>query len=111
LATTHDPDMFSHLLTLLKEVGDPALPNPALCWLGKCAATSSENVSQFWSKHDNGARTAELLRRIWTSYEPHVRGDAETRRLYSVLVDSLVAAGIPLAATLQSELGLSSFPR
>jgi len=100
----HDPDMFSHLLTILKEVGGPALPNPALCWLGKCAATSSENVSQFWSKHDNGARTAELLRRVWISSKPQVHGDAETLRLYSGLVDALVVAGISLAATLQSDL-------
>ena len=98
----HNPDAYTHLLTMLNGLGWQFAPEPTLEWLNRCASNAIHNL---WDeKRGNGTRTAELLNRIWNNFEQQIRRDKVIRQRYSNLVYQLVKAGIPLASVLQQKL-------
>ncbi|MEP0857954.1 hypothetical protein [Trichocoleus sp. DQ-U1] len=98
----HNPDAYTHLLTMLDGIGWLFAPEPTLEWLNRCA---SKAVHDLWNEQrGNGRRTAELLNRIWNSFEQRIRNDKVILQHYSNLVYRLVEAGIPLASMLQQKL-------
>lgn len=98
----HNLYAYSHLLTMLNGIGWQFAPEPTLEWLSRC---TSNAVHDLWhEKRENGRRTAELLNRIWNSFERQIRSDSVLLRRYSNLVYRLVEAGIPLASMLQQKL-------
>jgi hypothetical protein len=98
----HNPYAYSHLLIMLNGVGWQFSPEPTLNWLIRCASNA---VHDLWNQeHGNGRRTAELLNRIWISFETQIRRNPKSLHQYSDLVDRLVGAGVPLASVLQKKL-------
>ena len=98
----HNPYAYSHLLTMLNGIGWQFAPEQTLKWLNQCA---SNTVHKLWNEErGNGRRTAELLNRIWNSYERQIISNNVLLKLYSNLVDRLVEAGIPLASLLREKL-------
>ncbi len=98
----HNLYAYSHLLTMLNGIGWQFAPEPTLEWLSRC---TSNAVYDLWNEErKNGRRTAELLNRIWNSFERQIRSDSVLLRQYSNLVYRLVEAGIPLASVLQQKL-------
>jgi hypothetical protein len=98
----HNPYAYSHFLTMLNGIGWQFAPEPTLEWLNRCASNA---VHDLWNEQrGNGKRTAELLNRIWNSFEQQIRSDKLSLQRYSNLVYRLVEAGIPLASVLQHKL-------
>ena len=97
------PNAYSYLLIMLSEAGRVFTPEPALAWL-KRATDAAQEVRELFREHKNGARTAELLLRMWGGAEERIRRDAVTLQRFSGLVDELVPMGIPLASLLQRTL-------
>ncbi|MCT7963589.1 hypothetical protein NG791_23225 [Laspinema sp. D1] len=98
----HNSYAYSHLLTMLKGIGWQFAPEQTLEWLNQCASNA---VHDLWNEdRRNGSQTAQLLNRIWNSFERQIRGDKILLEFYSDLVYRLVKAGIPLASTLQYKL-------
>ena len=97
------PDAYQYLLLMLDSPGWRCVPEPALDWLHQIIQLSPD-ARRLWSQHENGARTARLLKRMWDSERDEIRRDGESLRRFSMLVDRLVAAGEPLASVLQGEL-------
>lgn len=101
-AVGHNPYAYSHLLTMLNGIGWQFSPEPTLKWLSLCASNATHDL---WSEErGNGSRTAELLNRIWNSFEMRIRRNTESLHQYSDLVYRLVGAGVPLASVLQKKL-------
>jgi len=93
---------YSHFLTMLNGIGWQFALEPTLEWLNRCASNA---VHDLWNEQrGNGKRTAELLNRIWNSFEQQIRSDKAILQRYSNLVYRLVEAGIPLASVLQHKL-------
>lgn len=100
--TGHNPYAYTHLLTMLNSIGWQFSPEPTLNWLNRCASNATHDL---WNeKRGNGRRTAELLNRIWNSFEKQIRKNVESLQRYSDLVYRLVGAGVPLASVLQKKL-------
>lgn len=98
----HNPYTYSHLLTMINGIGWQFAPEPTLEWLNRCASNA---VHDLWNEErGNGRRTAELLNRIWNSFERQIRSNKVLLQLYSNLVYRLVEAGIPLASVLRQKL-------
>ena len=98
----HNPEAYSSLITMLKGPGWQFTPEPTLEWLNQCASNAVHNL---WKEErGNGRRTAELLNRIWNSFERQIRSNKVLLQLYSNLVYRLVEAGIPLASVLRQKL-------
>lgn len=98
----YNPYAYSHLLTMLNGIGWQFAPEPTLEWLSRCASNA---IHDLWNEErGNGRRTAELLDRIWNSFERQIRGDRVLLQRYSDLVYRLLEAGIPLASVLQQKL-------
>ncbi|MTJ15330.1 hypothetical protein FJR11_22740 [Anabaena sp. UHCC 0187] len=98
----HHPYAYSHLLTMLNGIGQQFAPELTLKWLNRCADNA---VHDIWNEQrGNGRRTAELLNRIWSSFERQIRNDKVILKHYSNLVYQLVEAGIPLASVLRQQL-------
>ncbi|MBW4593699.1 MAG: hypothetical protein KME46_12485 [Brasilonema angustatum HA4187-MV1] len=98
----HNPYAYSHLLTMLNSIGWQFAPEPILKWLNRC---KNNAVHDLWNEQSrNGRRTAELLNRIWISFERQIRNDKAILQPYSNLVYRLVEAGIPLASILRQKL-------
>ena len=98
----HNPYAYSHLLTMLNGIGWQFAPEPTLEWLNRCASNA---VHDLWNEErGNGGRTAELLNRIWNTFERQIRSNKVLLQLYSNLVYRLVEAGIPLASVLRQKL-------
>jgi hypothetical protein len=98
----HNPYAYSHLLTMLNGIGWQFAPEPTLEWLNRCVSNA---VHDFWNEErGNGRRTAELLNRIWISFERQIRNNNAILKRYSNLVYRLVETGIPLASILQQKL-------
>ncbi|MEG4610012.1 hypothetical protein QUA86_33150 [Microcoleus sp. F6_B6] len=98
----HNSYAYSHFLTMLNGIGWQFAPEPTLEWLNRCASNA---VHDLWNEQrGNGKQTAELLNRIWNSFERQIRNDKAILRRYSNLVYRLVKAGIPLASVLQHKL-------
>ncbi|HLK57408.1 MAG TPA: hypothetical protein VKU00_12635, partial [Chthonomonadaceae bacterium] len=97
------PDAYSNLIALLNGPGWTLVPEPALTWLSICIPSSGDLV-RFWRDHDNAERTARLLLRIWENKQDLLHNEHGILQRYSVLVDQLVEAGIPLASILQQQL-------
>jgi hypothetical protein len=98
----HNPDAYSYLLTMLSGVGWQFSPEPTFKWLSQCASNATHNL---WNEErGNGRRTAELLNRIWNSFENQIRRSTESLQRYTELVYRLVVAGVPLASILQKKL-------
>jgi len=99
----HNPYAYSHFLTMLNGIGWQFFaPERTLEWLNRCASNA---VHDLWNEQrGNGTPTAELLNRIWNSFERQIRNDKAILQRYSNLVYLLVEAGIPLASVLQHKL-------
>lgn len=98
----HNSYAYSHFLTMLNGIGWQFAPEPTLEWLNRCASNA---VHDLWNEQrGNGKQTAELLNRIWNSFEQQIRSDKAILQRYSNLVYRLVEAGIPLASVLQHKL-------
>lgn len=98
----HHPYAYSHLLTMLDGIGQQFAPEPTLEWLNRCANNA---IHDLWNEErGNGRRTAELLNRIWISFERQIRNNKAILKHYSNLVYRLVEAGIPLASVLREQL-------
>ncbi|MBD2088273.1 hypothetical protein H6F67_00085 [Microcoleus sp. FACHB-1515] len=98
----HNPYAYRHLLTMLNGIGWQFSSEPTLKWLSQCASNATHDL---WNKErGNGRRTAELLNRIWNSFETQMRKNTESLHRYSDLVYRLVGAGVPLASVLQKKL-------
>lgn len=98
----HNPSAYSHLLTMLNGIGWQFAPELTLEWLNRCASNA---VHDLWNEErGNGRRTAELLNRIWNSFERQIRSDKLILQRYSNLVYRLVEAGIALASVLRQKL-------
>ena len=100
-AIGHNPQAFSYLITMLTKLGGQFGSEPALKWLSQCVNAS---IHPLWQERDNAERTAELLQRIWNSFEKQIRGNPATLQRYSDLVDQLVDTGVPLAGFLRQKL-------
>ncbi|MBD2580482.1 hypothetical protein [Oscillatoria sp. FACHB-1406] len=98
----HNPYAYSHLLTMLNGIGWQFAPESTLEWLNRCASNAVH--SKGYEQRGNGRRTAELLNRIWNSFERQIRNDKVLLELYSNLVYRLVETGIPLASVLRQNL-------
>lgn len=98
----HNPYAYSHFLTMLNGIGWQFAPKRTLEWLNRCTNNAAHD---FWNEQrGNGTRTAELLNRIWNSFEPQIRSNKVSLQRYSNLVYRLVEAGIPFASVLQHKL-------
>jgi hypothetical protein len=98
----HNSYAYSHFLTMLNGIGWQFAPKQTLEWLNRCANNA---VHDLWNEQrGNGTATAQLLNRIWNSFEPQIRSDKLSLQRYSNLVYRLVKAGIPLASVLQHKL-------
>ncbi len=98
----HNPYAYSHFLTMLNGIGWQFAPEPTLEWLNRCANNA---VHDIWNEErGNGRRTAELLNRMWISFEQQIRNDKAILKHYSNLVYRLVETGIPLASILRQQL-------
>lgn len=97
------PSAFGNLLTMLEGPGWTFTPEPALEWLSHCVNLSAD-IQRFVTEHNNGDRTAQLLLRMWNSFEEQIRRNPDSLQKYSSLVDRLVAMGVPLAGILQQKL-------
>lgn len=98
----HNPDAYSHFLTMLNGIGWQFAPKPTIEWLNRCTNNAAHD---FWNEQrGNGTRTAELLSRIWNNFERQIRSDKVSLQRYSNLVYQLIEAGIPLASVLQHKL-------
>jgi len=98
----HNPYAYSHLLTMLSGIGWQFSPEPTLKWLNQCASNATHDL---WDEErGNDRRTAELLNRIWNSFETQIWRNTEGLQRYSGLVYRLVGAGVPLASVLQKKL-------
>ena len=98
----HNPYAYSHLVIMLNGIGWQFSPEQTLRWLSQCASNATHDL---WNKERrNGSRTAELLNRIWNSFETQIRRNTESLHQHSDLVYRLVGAGVPLASILQKKL-------
>lgn len=98
----HNPYAYSHLLTMLNGIGWQFSSELTLKWLNQCASDATHTL--WYEESGNSRRTAELLNRIWSSFEIQIRRNVESLRQYSDLVYRLVGAGVPLASILQKKL-------
>ena len=87
----------------MSKAGRKFVPEPALGWLCRSLA-AAEDIPDFFGRHNNGARTAALLQRIWRDAGEQMLADPVSLRRYVELVDRLVPLGIPLAGYLQQTL-------
>ena len=99
----HHFDLYADLLVMLGSIGKSFLPEPALSWLDITTGKVLD-LEAFWAKHNNGAETSHLLKRMWEEHETYIRNHKDSSDKYSRLVDLLVAAGVPLASQLQQQL-------
>jgi hypothetical protein len=98
----HNSYAYSHFLTMLNGIGWQFAPKQTLEWLNRCANNA---VHDLWNEQrGNGTATAQLLNRIWNSFEWQIRSDRLSLQWYSNLVYRLVEAGIPLAGVLKQKL-------
>lgn len=87
---------------MLNGIGWQFSPEQTLEWLNQCANNA---VHDLWNEQrGNGKRTAELLNRIWNSFEQQIRNDKAILQRYSNLVYRLLEAGIALASILRQKL-------
>lgn len=87
---------------MLNGIGWQFAPESTLEWLNRCASNA---IHDLWNEERrNGRRTAELLNRIWISFEQQIRNNKAILQCYSNLVYRLVEAGIPLASILRQQL-------
>lgn len=98
----HYPQQFSNLLIMLKVLWEGLESQKILQWLWQIFQ-SSRNVHELWSSNNNGQRTAELLQHIFHQNDLNLK-DSNQIQQFSMIVDSLVIFGIPIASDLQKML-------
>ena len=102
----HDPNLFRALLEMLKEPGRVFFPEPALDWL-TTIMRNAQDMHSLWEESSNGLILGELLHNVWKHRRDEVKASPDSVKRFAEIVDVLVAAGIRIAAVLQSELGSS----
>ena len=99
----HHPTAYSYFLTMLDGPGWRFCPEPAVQWLTQVVEADAD-TRKILKKNGNGERTAELLMRMWNTYEENLRDNINTLQQYAALIDQLITVGVPLASILQQKL-------
>jgi hypothetical protein len=98
-----NPNIYTYLIIILNGPGRSFSTNIKLQWLYHCV-TNCPNIQDFWKSQRNGERTSSLLQKMWRERESQIRNNAGDLKIYSYLIDSLVASGVSSAAILQRKL-------
>lgn len=98
-----NPYHYNNLLTMLEALRKSFTPTILFEWINRCSESAAD-PAEFWREHNNGDRTAALLQHIWHGSKETILRDKSTLNVYSLIIDSLVTAGVPLASALQQKL-------
>lgn len=95
---------FRALVRFLRAGGQRIDPVLQLRWITSCVAGVGARTARvaFWSRHEMGEATAQLLAALWRRSSGIILADAEASTNLASLLDELASCGIPIARATRS---------